>query len=516
MLEDTGAPVLLTQEAHLGRFPAYGGLKLCLDKDAGQLDRLSPVNPSLPFHPQRLAYVIYTSGSTGKPKGVAIEHRSVVVFVAWAQSFFRASDLAAVLASTSVCFDLSVFELFVPLSCGGRVVLVDSILALPDLSPDAGVTLVNTVPSALADLLRVGPLPPSVRVVNLAGEPLTQALVEEIYQQRTVECVYDLYGPTEATVYSTAALRFPDGLATIGRPIANTRAYVLDQHGRPVPVGIPGELYLGGERLARGYWGRPELSAERFVPNPFGAAREGRLYRTGDRVRWRADGLLEFLGRLDGQVKLRGFRIELGEVEANLTAAPGVRQAAAILREDRPGHKCLVGYVVLHDGAGVGESDLEAFLRERLPGYLVPSALVVLREFPLTANGKLDRRALPAPVVSAPVSGPVRRTPVEEQLTAIWAEVLGVAEPGARDDFFELGGHSLSVMQVVARIEDHFGVDVPVSTVFDNPTIEGLAAVVAELSDAQAASASASGARDDVLTAPSSSSGVSGSTPGGK
>jgi amino acid adenylation domain-containing protein len=516
MLEDAGVPVLLTQEAHLGRFPAYRGLKLCLDTDAERLDRLSPVNPNLPFHPQRLAYVIYTSGSTGQPKGIAIEHRSVVGFIAWAQSFFRASDLAAVLASTPVCFDLSVFELFVPLSCGGKVVLVDSILALPDLSPDAGVTLVNTVPSALADLLRVCSLPPSVRVVNLAGEPLTQALVEEIYRQKTVECVYDLYGPTEATVYSTAALRVPNGLATIGRPIANTRAYVLDEHGRPVPAGVPGELYLGGDGLARGYWRRPELSAERFVPDPFSPALEGRLYRTGDRARWRADGLLEFLGRLDGQVKLRGFRIELGEVEANLTAAPGVRQAAAILREDRPGHKYLVGYVVPEDESGGGEIDLDAFLRERLPGYLVPSALVVLREFPLTANGKLDRRALPAPVVSAPVAGPVRRTPVEEQLTAIWAEVLGVAEPGSRDNFFELGGHSLSVMQVVARIGDVFGVDVPVSVVFDTPTIERLAAAVAELSDSQATSASASGARADVLTESSSSLGMSGLKPGRK
>src|SRR6185369_2923881 len=302
---------------------------------------------------------------------------------------FAAEELQAVLGSTSICFDLSVFELFVPLSRGGKVVLVADALRLPSLSGKEGVTLINTVPSVMAELLRLGGVPRSAQTINLAGEPLSAALVRQLHEQTNVKRVFDLYGPSEDTTYSTYTLRLPDGPATIGHPITNTRAYGLDGNNELLPSAVPGELYLGGRGLARGYLRRPELTAEKFVPNPFSADGE-RLYRTGDLARHLGDGRLEYMGRRDQQVKLRGFRIELGEIEAALSAYPGVRENVVLAREQR-----LVAYVVA--GGEQSVSELRSYLRDKLPQYMVPQAFVLMELLPRLPNGKVNRRLLPEP-----------------------------------------------------------------------------------------------------------------------
>ena len=268
-----------------------------------------------------------------------------MAFLSWVSTVFSATEMSGVLASTSICFDLSVFEIFSPLSYGGRIILVQNALSLASLSAGSEVTLINTVPSALNELLRVRAVPPSVCTINLAGEPLKSTLVEEIYDRTSTSKVYDLYGPSEDTTYSTFALRTADGPQTIGKPIANTRIYILDAHLQPVPIGIAGELYIGGDGLARGYLNRPELTAEKFIPSPFSDDPNSRLYRTGDLARYLSDGSIEFLGRIDNQVKIRGFRIELGEIEAILNQHPFVRETVVLAREDSPGDKRLVAYV---------------------------------------------------------------------------------------------------------------------------------------------------------------------------
>jgi amino acid adenylation domain-containing protein len=348
ILDDARVGVVVTQQPFAQRFSSVGARTVCVDADTDAIARAKDSNLDGNVGGHHLAYVLYTSGSTGRPKGVAIEHHSAVVFVDWARSTFSPEERAGVLAATSIGFDISVFELFLPLSSGGQVILAENVLALPQLPSASAVTLINTVPSAMAELLQLGAVPASVRTVNLAGEALPHSLAQRVYQQKTVQRLYNLYGPTESTVYSTWAL-VPPGAPeppTIGRPIANTCVYVLDKNHQPVPIGVPGELYIGGAGLARGYLHRDDLATQRFVPNPFNQEAGERLYRTGDLVRWRANGELEYLGRLDHQVKVRGFRIELGEIEADLRQHAAVRQAVVVAREDSPGDKRLVAYVV--------------------------------------------------------------------------------------------------------------------------------------------------------------------------
>ncbi|HKH45903.1 MAG TPA: amino acid adenylation domain-containing protein, partial [Thermoanaerobaculia bacterium] len=471
------APLLLTQESLLGRLPETSGRRLCLDRDRDRIDRESDARPEPLAGPSNLAYLIYTSGSTGRPKGVAIEHASAAALLAWAAEAFTPDELDGVLASTSVTFDLSVFELFLPLACGGRVILATDALALPDLPAAGEVRLINSVPSAVAELVRLGAVPPSVRTVNLAGEPLRRALADSLYALPHVERVCNLYGPSEDTTYSTWTL-VPAGTAAepaIGRPIHGTRAYVVDPAMGPQPAGVPGELCLAGAGLARGYLHRPDLTAERFVPDPFGGAGE-RLYRTGDRVRWRPDGL-EFLGRLDHQVKVRGFRVELGEVETALLARPAVREAV-VLASGEGGDKRLVAY--LETSASERPEDLRAGLAAILPDYMVPAAFVVLDALPRTPNGKVDRQALarvePERAEAARRGAP--RSPVEELLAGVWAEVLRSGPVESGDDFFALGGHSLLAARVVARVREVFGVELPLRSLFETPTLAGLAAHV--------------------------------------
>ncbi len=477
--------VLKAGGAYVPLDPAYPAERLrFMTEDSGAqviLDRTdrSDVPRSPRAVPRSLAYLIYTSGSTGRPKAVAIEHRSAVALVAWAREVFSAEDLAGVLFATSVCFDLSVFELFVPLSLGGTVILAPDALALPELPAAGRVTLINTVPSAMEQLV-AGPLPASLRVVNLAGEPLPGDLVRRIHERRPEVRVYNLYGPSEDTTYSTGGPVPPgERVPSIGRPVANARVYLLDRRGGPVPVGVPGELWIGGAGLARGYLGRPDLTAERFRPDPLSGRPGERLYRTGDLACWRAGGEIDFLGRVDHQVKIRGFRIELGEVEAALREHPAVREAVVVARDHRAGRR-LVAYVAGDlPPAGVTGA-LQSFLRERLPASMVPAAVVVLDALPRTPNGKVDRKALPEPATPDRTAGYAPpRDAREEALAAIWARTLGVEQVGIGDNFFALGGDSILSLQVVARAREA-GLRLTAQQVFQHQTLAELAAAAGE------------------------------------
>ncbi|MGZ3460091.1 MAG: non-ribosomal peptide synthetase, partial [Archangium sp.] len=437
-LRDARARVLLTREGLREALGGHEARVVCVDTDARTLEAWSAQRPEREAGAAHLAYVLYTSGSTGRPKGVALEHRGAVAFLRWAAASFTPRQLERVLAATSICFDLSVFELFAPLSSGGAVVLAENALALPMLEAASEVTLINTVPSAMAALVHMGGVPASVRTVNLAGEPLPGTLVEALYRETAVEQVFNLYGPTEDTTYSTYALaaRGAGREPTIGCPLPGTRAYVLDAWLRPVPRGVSGELYLGGVGQARGYLNRPELTAERFVPDPFSPEPGARLYRTGDRVRFLADGSLEYQGRIDFQVKVRGFRIEPGEIEVVLGQHESVRDAAVLAREDVPGDRRLVAYVVARPGQALDVSALRGFAQRRLPDFMVPAAFVVLEALPLTPNGKVDRKALPAPEAPlAPASHVPPRDELEQRLADIWAQVLRVERVGRQAHF---------------------------------------------------------------------------------
>ncbi|HJT56849.1 MAG TPA: amino acid adenylation domain-containing protein, partial [Ktedonobacteraceae bacterium] len=448
----------------------------------GLIESVLPLSDNV-IHAENLAYVIYTSGSTGRPKGVAIAQRSAAALLRWAGGLFGPAQRSGVLASTSICFDLSVFELWLPLCNGGTVILADDALQLPSLPAAGRITLLNTVPSVLTELLRISVLPASIKTVTLAGEPLPAALVRQLYASGSIEQVYNLYGPTEDTTYSTWVLaeRKPEKFVPIGQSVIGTQTYVLDTMLKPVAIGTTGELYLGGMGLARGYLGRPDLTAERFIPDPFGGKPGTRLYRTGDIVRLLPDGSLEFIGRHDEQIKLRGFRIELGEIESILHEHPFVREAAVILREDRPGDKRLVAYVGASQDRPLAPGDLQSWLAIRLPDYMIPSMFVLLDRLPLTSNGKVDRQALPVPDTSREaleVDYAAPHTPLEEVLVTIWSQVLGLKLIGVHDNFFALGGHSLLATQVVARVRDILHRELPLQCLFEAPSVAELASLL--------------------------------------
>jgi syringomycin synthetase protein SyrE len=482
MLDDGAPRLLLTQGALAERFRGVSVPVLDLAGDGAAWRGQPEGDPERRgLAPENLAYVIYTSGSTGRPKGVMVAHRNAVNFLAWGAGAFRGRGLERTLFSTSLNFDLAVFECFVPLHAGATVWLVEDALALA--RGGAPVTLVNTVPSAMQALLDAGGVPAGVRTVNLAGEPLKRRLAGRIFAETGVERVCNLYGPSETTTYSTwVEMRRGEGFAThVGGPVANTRVYLLDGAGEPAPVGVAGEVYIGGAGVARGYWGRPALTAERFVPDPFAREPGARLYRTGDLGRWLPEGVVEFLGRNDAQVKIRGFRIEPGEVEARLVEHAGVREAAVVAREDDAGDRRLVAYWV---GPGeVGVDRLRAHLLERLAEHMVPAAYVRLERLPLTPNGKLDRGALPAPAGDAYArrgyEAPSGDT--EEALAEVWREVLRLGRVGRWDHFFELGGHSLLAVQVVSRVRQALGVELALGAVFEHPVLAALAGHLREL-----------------------------------
>jgi microcystin synthetase protein McyA len=441
-----------------------------------------------------LAYVVHTSSSTGPAKAVGITHRGAVAFIRWAQRVYSPEELAVVPATTSLLFDCCLLEIIVPLATGGTVVLLDDVAGLGE--PEAkSATIAGLVPSALAALLEQGSLPPSLRTLNLHGEVLTEQLRRQVLATTSVTRLLNCYGPSETTTYSTysdVTLQDETAAVPIGRPVDNTRVYVLDERMEPVPVGVAGQLFIGGVGLARGYLGRPGLTAAAFVPDPFGGG--GRLYATGDLARWRSDGVLEFLGRRDLQVKVRGYRVELAEVEAGLRAAPGVREAV-VAAHGEGAQRRLVAYLV---AGGGGELDVAAVRRsmvDRLPAYLLPSVYVRLDRLPLTASGKLDRRALPGPEAAADqraeTSYVAPRTDLERRLAAIWVETTGRPTVGVNDNFFALGGDSLQALRIVAQISEQSGVDLPIRALFENPTVAGLAEVCARLIEVSGSTRSA-------------------------
>jgi len=493
VLEDAGARLLVTHSALVDRLPDHVAAPVLLDADATDIARQPTTAPAPALDPHHPAYVIYTSGSTGTPKGVVVAHASLAnKLLGLAQDFkvgpeFRAAFLI------SCGFDASVEQVLLPLVGGGAAVVIsDASRETParfwQQVTGNGVTFVSCVPSYLESVLRSAPENASLQYLALGGEAFTAELHKEIRRHLDVAHITNLYGPTEATIDAVGFAIEGDGGALsstipIGRPLPNYRAYVLDADLSPVPVGVAGELYIAGAGLARGYLGRPGLTGERFVADPYGPA-GSRMYRTGDLARWRADGVLEFLGRADAQVKLRGFRIEPGEIEAALTHDASVAQAAVIAREDTPAAKRLVAYVVAAAGANVEAAALRAALGKSLPDYMVPSAVVVLEHLPLTPNGKLDRRALPAPDVVPGSAWRAPRTAQEELLCVLFAEVLGVPRVGIDDDFFVLGGHSLLATRLISRIRSSLGKELSIRSLFEAPTV---AALVAQLAPGQKA-----------------------------
>ena len=494
MLADAN-PVTVLTTTHTGRGLPAGTPQVAVDDpavmtaltrlDDTDLDDSARTGPLSSASP---AYVIYTSGSTGRPKGVVIEHRSLTALLSWARAEFTAHELAKVLASTSLSFDVSVFELFTPLTTGGSIEIVRDLLTLADNSGRRWQgSLISAVPSALTEVLSVHGASATAESVVLAGEALTARAVTTIRAALPGVRVRNIYGPTEATVYATAWRAdvqaadqdAPAGRAgtapPIGRPVSGMRALVLDEELRPVPAGTTGELYLAGLQLARGYLNRPGLTSERFVACPSGAAGE-RMYRTGDLARYITGAQIEYLGRVDDQVKIRGYRIELGEIEAVLAAQPGVGQAAVTVRRDRPGDGTLVGYAVPAAGGRLDTTVLRAAVARALPGYMVPTAIAILDRLPLTPSGKLDRQALPA-IGSSAVPNPqaTPSTARERALCEMFAQVLGLEQVGVEDSFFGLGGHSLLAARLVSRIRSTLGIEVPIRAVFEYPTVAMLA-----------------------------------------
>ena len=484
MLEDTKIKALVTQSDLQEILPAKVEHVVCLDTDWPAISAENTCNVASGVTAPNVAYLVYTSGSTGKPKGAAIEHHSTQGLMHWARREFGIETLAGVLAASSICFDMSVFEIYVPLSWGGAVIMAENVLQVHTLTAKEKITLISTVPSAIAELSRLGWVPKNTRAALLAGEVLPEKIVEQIFECTNIDQVWNLYGLSEDTSYTTAALmeRGKPTAVTIGRPIANRQLYVLDTQLQPVPRGVTGELYVSGEGLARGYANRPELSAERFLPNPFSKEPGARIYRTGDLVRYRADGKLECLGRIDHQLKIRGYRIELGEIESVLGAHPGIQANVVVLREDVAGEKQLVAYAVPKPGSTVSSGELRTYLKTKVPDWMVPAAILMIEQMPMTANGKVDRKALPAPNTSAV---PEERfvaphTFIQELLASVWMQVLKRERAGIHDNFFESGGHSLNATQVISRARNIFHVELHVHDLFNSPTIAGLAAIVAE------------------------------------
>ncbi len=492
ILADTKAPLLLTLERLAPRLPEHEGLTLMLDAEWESIGGEPALDPEVAGDCEDLAYVIYTSGSTGTPKGVMVSHRAIVNHLHWRQSAFPMDESDAFLQKASLAFDISVWEIFAPLIAGARLVL-----AGPGAEKDPGelvrlireqrITTAHFGPAMLQAFLDEPAVAQceSLRRVFCGGEPLPVALAEQFFSRLRAE-LYHQYGPTEACVDATVWSCLPgEGRAVvpIGRPIANTQIYIVDGQLEPVPIGVPGELCIGGVGLARGYLNRADQTAERFITSPFHEAAGTRLYRTGDVARYRLDGTIEFLGRLDHQVKLRGFRIELGEVEAVLTQHPAVRDAVAVVRDDPPGDRRLVAYLTSRDGHAVSPADLRNFVKERLPDYMVPSTFVILDALPLTTTGKVDRRALPAPPRTREQDAQaivMPRTALEESIAGIWREVLGLDRIGIHDNFFDLGGHSLLATRIVARVRDAFGVDLRLKAFFETPTVAHLSSLVAD------------------------------------
>ncbi|MFJ8189259.1 amino acid adenylation domain-containing protein [Streptomyces sp. NPDC096094] len=481
MLQDSGARLVVTDETLGGTLAEFPVTPVPV---AGAPTAGPPASPLDRSDPDAPAYVIYTSGSTGLPKGVQVGHRALVNFL-WTMARRPGFDSRdSLLALTTVCFDIAGLELYLPLVRGGTVEVLPAAVAadgvaLRERVERSAPTVLQATPTTWQMLLAAGWTgDPALRAL-CGGEPLPPELAGQLAPR--VGALFNMYGPTETTIWSTVDRVPPGAAATIGRPIGNTRCHVLDERGVPVPPGIPGELYLSGDGVADGYLGRPELTAERFVTAPGGP---GRAYRTGDLVRHLPDGRLEYLERIDGQIKLNGYRIELGEVETALRRLPGVTAAVAVVREDRPGERRLAGYLVGPAGP-LDAAGLRAALGERLPAYMVPSALVALPRLPLTPNGKVDRKALPKPDVGRVAGGAADvRTDLERRIAQVWCEALGLEWVGAEDNFFDVGGDSLRLTSVVATLRERLGLQVTRIDMFGHPTVRAMAVHAARAADA--------------------------------
>ena len=500
MLADTGAGIVLTDSHSLDCLPQTNARVIRLDQDRQLFEKEPTENPPNSTFDEHAAYVIYTSGSTGKPKGVVNVHAGLRNRVQWMQDSYRLTAEDRVLQKTPFTFDVSVWEFLWPLISGACLVVARpgghrDREYLIRLIQSARITTLHFVPSMLSVFLQGAEVESctTLKQVFCSGEALSVELQRRFFE-RSDASLHNLYGPTEASIDVTAwrcRRAVTDAIAPIGRPISNTQIYILDQSLAPLPVGVAGDLYIGGVGLARGYLNRPELTSERFIANPFSDDPSARLYKSGDRARYLPSGNIEFLGRSDDQVKIRGFRIELGEIEALLGQISSVQQAAVLAREDTPEDRRLVAYVVAAPGFNPSAGELRAYLQQRLPEYMVPSFFVFLKELPISRNGKLDRTALPLPdensrALEQEFVAP--RTSIEEILAAIWSGLLKLEKIGVHDNFFQLGGHSLLATQVIARIDAALTIAVPLARFFEAPTIAGIAAWIESLSSAGASS----------------------------
>lgn len=494
MLEDSQVRVLLTQRQWLKQITTPHVSCLCLDEIGPQLAQESPFAPGIQLHDEHLAYMIYTSGSTGKPKGAMNTHKGMLNRLLWMQERYKLTEADVVLQKTPFSFDVSVWEFFWPLITGASLVIArpgghqDSSY-LVRLIQEQRVSTIHFVPPMLSVFLQERDVDQccSLRQVICSGEALSLELQERFFTHLPVVRLHNLYGPTEASIdvtfWECKRENHQDTAVPIGHPIANTQIYLLDRHGQPVPVGTPAELFIGGIGLARGYLNRADLTAERFIPDPFSQEPGARLYRTGDLARYRSDGTIEYLGRLDNQVKLRGFRIELGEIEAHLGEHQAIQECVVLVREDVPGDRRLVAYIVPHKGAQFTSTDLRAFLQTTLPSYMLPAAFVTVDTLPLTPNGKVDRRALLALDATQAEHGTnvaSPRTPLEQTLVEIWKNVLSIEHVGLYDNFFDLGGHSLLLVRVRSHLQETLQRTLSMTDLFKYPTISALVQFLAQ------------------------------------
>ncbi len=482
MVDDAQLAVLITQASLRSTAPTTTDQVICIDQDWPAIDQQPTTPLNLDLDGDTLAYVIYTSGSTGKPKGVCLRHCNLSNFLMAMDRTIGLTAADRLLAVTTISFDIAALELYLPLVNGAQVVLASRELAgdgpaLAQVLQTAGITTMQATPATWQMLLTTGWAGDGALTLLCGGEALPRDLADQLLPR--CHTLWNVYGPTETTIWSTCTqVQAGTTAIPIGRPIANTQTYLLDAHLQPVPIGVAGELYIGGEGVALGYWQRPDLTQARFLPNLWGASNADLLYKTGDLARHLSNGDLEYLGRLDLQVKLRGFRIELGEIESAISQHSAMREAVVIVREDVPGDKRLVAYGVLTPGATLTLGDLRPFLKTTLPDYMVPSALVTLDALPLTPSGKVNRKVLPPPDVTTQATATVAppEGEVEQTLARIWAEVLGVQIVGRYDNFFDLGGHSLLAVQIVVQLQQVFDINLRMPALFEHPTVAALAA----------------------------------------
>ncbi len=514
ILQDAQAPMLLTQRRLASALPAQAVRPVYLDSDWDIIAQESEANPANSVQPANLAYVIYTSGSTGKPKGVMIPHLGFVNYLSWCTQAYRVAEGQGTLVHSPLGFDLTITSLFSPLLVGQKAILLPEDQGIEMLQTalrnGRDFTLLKITPAhvkLLSQELSAQEVAGRARALIIGGEALLGEDISFWHTYAPGTRLINEYGPTETVVgcciYEVPAEASLPGTIPIGRPIANTQLYLLDSHLQPVPINVPGELYIGGAGVARGYLNRPELTAERFIPDPFNQQPGARLYKTGDFARYLSDGNIEFLGRLDYQVKIRGFRIELGEIETVLELHPAVRQAVVVAREDTPGDKRLVAYVVLHEKQTATVGDLKSYVMKKVPTYMVPSTLVLLETLPLTPNGKVDRRGLPAPEHTRPELGEAfvaARTSIEEVVTGIWSQALGIEQIGIHDDFFALGGDSLLAILVITRLRKVLQVQLSLARFLEARTIAKLSKIIEQVKavDAQLQLQGSKGARADL------------------